>query len=188
MAKFNDVTMGQMEACINRMGGMQNFLTYIRGEGKIVFDTLLTFIGTMKMGAQLAFVTSPASFSEYLSDIHHSNVIREFCGLEVAAAPAVELALHKVDYGADHSPNGRILLELGKKAEVGIAHFVAFLSDNRGTTDRFIFYLRGKNGNLWAVYARWEMGGESDFWYVQAYPADKGHSQQYAGAIVVSRA
>src|SRR3989344_2114592 len=41
-----DVSTGQMEACINRMGGWDNFLRYIGGQGKIVFDTILAFVGT----------------------------------------------------------------------------------------------------------------------------------------------
>ncbi len=37
MAKFNNVTVGQMEACINRMGGVQQFLDFIGGKGQIVW-------------------------------------------------------------------------------------------------------------------------------------------------------
>ena len=40
MAKFNDVTVGQMEACINRMGGMQKFLDFIGGKGEVVWQTI----------------------------------------------------------------------------------------------------------------------------------------------------
>lgn len=42
MAKFNDVTVGQMEACINRLGGMQKFLEFIGGKGQIVWQTVAT--------------------------------------------------------------------------------------------------------------------------------------------------
>jgi hypothetical protein len=30
--KYSDVTMGQMEACINKMGGVENFKRFLRGE------------------------------------------------------------------------------------------------------------------------------------------------------------
>lgn len=40
MAKFNDVTVGQMEACINRLGGMQQFLDFIGGKGQIMWQTV----------------------------------------------------------------------------------------------------------------------------------------------------
>lgn len=42
MAKFNDVTIGQVEACINRMGGMENFSRFIAGQGKIVFGQIIS--------------------------------------------------------------------------------------------------------------------------------------------------
>lgn len=42
MAKFNDVTVGQIEACINRMGGMPQFLDWIAGKGQIVWQTIAT--------------------------------------------------------------------------------------------------------------------------------------------------
>lgn len=35
MAKYNDLTMGQVEAVVNKMGGMKNFHAYLRGEYKL---------------------------------------------------------------------------------------------------------------------------------------------------------
>ena len=32
MAKYNDLTVGQMEAAINKMGGWESFQTFLRGE------------------------------------------------------------------------------------------------------------------------------------------------------------
>ncbi len=43
--KYPKVTAGQTEACINRMGGWSNFLRYIGGQGKIVFNTILSIRG-----------------------------------------------------------------------------------------------------------------------------------------------
>jgi hypothetical protein len=41
MAKYDDVTVEQIEACINRMGGWNNFLSFIGGNGRIVFDSVV---------------------------------------------------------------------------------------------------------------------------------------------------
>ena len=40
MAKYPDVTAGQTEACINRLGGWENFLLFIGGKGKVTFDAV----------------------------------------------------------------------------------------------------------------------------------------------------
>lgn len=48
MAKYPDVTAGQTEACINRIGGWPDFLRFIGGEGRVVFETLPTAIEPLK--------------------------------------------------------------------------------------------------------------------------------------------
>src|SRR5665647_3763728 len=38
MAKYPNVTFGQTEACINRLGGWDNFIRFIGGEGEVVWS------------------------------------------------------------------------------------------------------------------------------------------------------
>lgn len=164
MAKYNDLTTGQSEACINRMGGWDNFLRFIGGEGKIVFETILTLPRTVRLAAQSAATTSKEYFQEAGVVSTGSNFETQFYGLEVPAIAEGELAVRKLTKDSLDAP---ILAELGKKAEISIAQFQAFLATNRGLSEWFIFYLRGNDGNLWAVGA--ELNADSGGWHVSAF-------------------
>lgn len=166
MAKYNDLTTGQSEACINRMGGWNNFLRYIGGEGKVVFETILTILHTVKIFAQTAVTTSKEYFEEAGVVSMGSNFEAQFLGLEVSAVAESELAVRKLTQDSLDAP---ILTELGDKAEISVLQFREFLDANRGSTEWFIFYLKGKDGNVWAVSALWYAGGG---WYVHAYSVD----------------
>ncbi|MCR4279580.1 MAG: hypothetical protein NUV78_02465 [Candidatus Zambryskibacteria bacterium] len=155
MAKYNDLTTGQSEACINRMGGWDNFLRFIGGEGKIVFETILTLLRTVRITAQPTTITSKEYFAEAGVVSAGSNFETQFYGLEVAAVAAGELAVRKLTKDSLDAP---ILAELGDKAETSVSQFRAFLDANRGSSEWFIFYLRGNDGNLWAVSADWNAG------------------------------
>ena len=163
MAKYSDLTVGQSEACINRMGGWDNFLRFIGGQGKVVFETILTLLRTVRIAAQPAVTTSEDYFKEAGVVVMWDNFKAQFLGLEVPATDEVELAVRKLEEGSLDAP---ILAELGEKAETSVSQFKAFLAANRKSQEWFIFYLRGKDGNLWAVHARWRsaLGG----WFVHA--------------------
>ena len=151
MAKYSDLTVGQSEACINRMGGWDNFLRFIGGQGKVVFETILTLLRTVRIAAQPAVTTSEDYFKEAGVVVMWDNFKAQFLGLEVPATDEVELAVRKLEEGSLDAP---ILAELGEKAETSVSQFKAFLAENRKSQEWFIFYLRGKDGNLWAVHAR----------------------------------
>ena len=155
MAKYNDLTVGQSEACINRMGGWDNFLRFIGGQGKVVFETILTLVRTVRIGAQSTVTTSKEYFAEAGVVITGSNFENQFYGFEVAATDEIDLAVRKLEKASLDAP---ILAELGDKAETSPSQFHAFLAANRESSEWFIFYLRGKDGNLWAVRARWRAG------------------------------
>ena len=167
MAKYNDLTTGQSEACINRMGGWDNFLRFIGGQGKIVFESILTLVRTVRIAAQPAVTTSKEYFEEAGVKSTGSNFESQFYGLEVAATDEAELAVRKLEKNSLDAP---ILAELGDKAETSVSQFRAFLATNRESKEWFIFYLRGKDGNSWAVFARWfaDHGG----WRVGAFSVD----------------
>ena len=152
MAKYNDLTVGQSEACINRMGGWDNFLRFIGGQGKVVFETILTLLRTWTCPAQPAVTTSKEYFEGAGVKWMGKNFEAQFLGLEVLETSKVELAVRKLDQNSLDAP---ILTELGDKAETSPSQFRTFLAANRESTEWFIFYLRGKDGNLWAVDANW---------------------------------
>ena len=161
MAKYPDVTSGQTEACINRMGGWDNFIRFIGGQGKVIFESILTLLRTMRVAAQPAATTSKEYFAEAGVVSVGSNFEGQFYGLEVPATEEVELAVRKLEEASLDAP---IMAELGDKTETGVSQFRAFLAANRKSSEWFIFYLRGKDGNLWAVNAYWhtDYGG----WHV----------------------
>ncbi len=181
MAKYNDVTAGQTEACINRMGGWENFLRFIGGQGEIVFKTLLTLLRTVRMPAQPAVTTSKQYFAEAGAKWFGNNFESQFLGLEVPVTDVAELAVRKLEQSSLDAP---ILTELGDKAETSVSQFKQFLADNRGSTEWFIFYLRGKDGRLWAVRADWSAG--RDGWGLRANSVGNPHGWG-AGDRVVSR-
>lgn len=165
MAKYNDVTIGQTEACINRMGGMQNFLRFIAGSGRIVFDSLSTILREVSLGAQSNSVVSKKYFEDvgvkWMSD--HFN--KQFIGLEVPFVGSADFIVREIKQS---SSDAAIITELGGvvRAETSVLHFRDFLSRENGSKEYFIFYLRGKDGNLWSVYAYWR--AESSGWDVDA--------------------
>ena len=181
MAKYSDLTVGQSEACINRMGGWDNFLRFIGGQGRVVFETILTLLRTVRVAAQPAVVTSEDYFKEAGVAVMWDNFKAQFLGLEVPAIDEVELAVRKLEEGSLDAP---ILTELGEKAETSVSQFKAFLAVNCKSQEWFIFYLRGKDGKLWAVSAYWyaDYGG----WYVYANRVDYP-GRWIAGNQVVSR-
>src|SRR3989344_3580276 len=181
MAKYSDLTVGQSEACINRMGGWDNFLRFIGGQGKVVFETILTLLRTVRIAAQPAVTTSEDYFKEAGVVVMWDNFKAQFLGLEVPATDEVELAVRKLEEGPLDAP---LLAELGEKAETSVSQFKAFLAENRKSQEWFIFYLRGKDGNLWAVYAYWysDYGG----WHVNADEVTNP-DRWFAGHQVVSR-
>lgn len=166
MAKYPDVTAGQTEACINRMGGWDNFLRFIGGQGKIVFDPnpLLTLLRTVEIPAQPKLVTSKEYFEEAGVRWMGNNFHAQFLGLEVPATGPSTLKVEKLE---KDSLDTEILAKLGDKAEISIQEFKTFLATNRESSGWFIFYLRGKDGNLWAVGVHWRAGYGG--WYVSAF-------------------
>lgn len=74
MAKFNDVTVGQMEACINRLGGMQHFLEFIGGKGEVVWQTIATLYSVIvDYNQSLAEMISEGKYDWVGSDINLKN-------------------------------------------------------------------------------------------------------------------
>gem|GEM_PF-1623539 len=168
MAKYPDVTAGQTEACINRMGGWHNFLRFIGGQGKIVFDPnpLLTLLRTVEIPAQPKLTTSGDYFEEAGMKWMGDNFQAQFFGLEVSATEPSNIKVSKLE---KDSLDVEILANLGDEAEISIQEFKTFLATNRESSGVFIFYLRGNDGNLWAVRAGWSVISQS--WSVGASPA-----------------
>jgi len=164
VAKFNDVTVGQMEASINRMGGMENFLRYIGGAGKIVFETLLTIIRSVQIDSIPASTVSKQLLSEAGVVWTSDDFKTQFMGLNVAPVQASTLTVSKLEKALVDGP---ILTELGDKAEMSITQVLEFMNKNRKREGRFLAYARGLDGELWAVRFAWDSANGG--WHVFAY-------------------
>lgn len=166
MAKYPDVTAGQTEACINRMGGMQNFLRFIAGSGEIVFDSIFRYLRKVTLSAQPALTTSGKYFEDARVVWMSRNFQEQFFSLEVPSLSSADFIVRRLEQNSLDAP---IIAELGgeEKAETSASHFTDFLKKNAGLTELLIFYLRGKDGNFWAVAPNWNAayGG----WLVNAY-------------------
>ncbi|MEX2014028.1 MAG: hypothetical protein WD896_01590 [Parcubacteria group bacterium] len=132
--------------------------------------------------AQLAVhaVTSKQYFEEAGAKWFGSNFEDQFFGLEVPPVQNGELAVHRLE---EPSFDESILAALGDKAEISVSEFKAFLAKNRESREWFIFYLRGKDGNLSAVGAFWNAGNG---WNVNANSVTNPNKWN-AGNQVVSR-
>ena len=158
-----------------------SILPVLRGRAKVVVNSILTFVHSLHLAAQSAVTTNDQYFEEAGVKWTGSNFKAQFLGLEVAATGGAALAVRKLEEDSLDAP---ILAELGDKAEISVSQFRAFLAANRESKEWFIFYLRGKDGELWAVYADWYSG--SGGWYVYA-DSVAGPDRWDAGLRVVSR-
>ena len=133
---------------------LAKLLLVVRGRAEVVVRSILIFLRSVKVSAQPAVITSEEYFKEAGIGWMGNNFKAQFLGLEVPATGEAELNVHKLEEG---SVDGPIITELGgeEKAKISVSQFSAFLKDNRGSAEWFLFYLIGKDGKLWAVSARW---------------------------------
>ena len=195
MAKFNDVNVGQMEACITRMGGMPNSLRYIGGQGELVFKAILALVTTVKLPAQPRFVARE-KFVKDTSDKAVVKIAYIWDGfnrfLNKVEEPVGEMELAVPTLTKDLQDQ-EIREELGaEKEETPLSQFYAMLArqghGQKGDllTDGYanIFYIRDGEGTLWAVRAYWY--SDSGGWGVDAGSVTNPHRWD-AGNQVVSR-
>lgn len=162
-------------------GMFDAILPVLRGRAKVVVNSILTFLRAVQISAQAATTTSKEYFEEARVAWISDNFQNQFLGLEVAESPEADLVVSRLEEDTLDVP---ILAELGDKAEISPSQFRAFLAANRGSTEYFIFYLRGKNGELWAVRARWHAGYGG--WRVSAHSVSRPDGW-YTGSLVLSR-
>lgn len=145
-----------------------------------VVKSILTFLRTVRVSAQPAVTTSEEYFEEagvvWANDIFQA----EFYGLDLPATKEIELAVRKLE---EASLDASILAELGDKAEISVSQLCAFLSENRESSEWFIFYLNGRNG-VWAVRAFWFVGSGGWFVFARSVAGPNGWGQ---GRRVVSQ-
>ena len=73
----------------------------------------------------------------------------------VEACDEVKLRVSRL---LENSLDKLILEELGDKVEISPTQLPAFLDQNRGSVEWFIFYVKDTEGTLWAGSASWGAG------------------------------
>lgn len=130
-------------------------LLVIRGRAEVVIKRILTFLHAVQISAQPAITTSEEYFKEAGVVWMIDDFRAQFLGLEVPTTREIRLAIHRLE---KDSLDKSILDELGNKAEISVSQFIEFLNAHHGSEEWFIFYLKGKNGDLWAIRALWHQG------------------------------
>lgn len=160
---------------------LASLLFVVRERAEVVAKSIFTLLRTVKIAAQPDVTTSKEYFKEAGVVVAGSNFEDQFYGLEVPATEETELAVHRLEQASVDAP---ILAELGNEAEISVSQFRVFLAANRESQEWFIFYLRGRDGNIWAVHACWNSFSRE--WHVRAYSV--GYPNVWSqGFLVLSR-
>lgn len=185
MSKYNDLTVGQSEACINRMGGWENFLRFIGGQGRIVFDTILELVNPkITVSARDRFVVAD-NFKKGNAGIYYlDDNFKKWFEIKVETkVPAARLSSRKL---MQSSLDGPIKAELGENHEMFLAWLfekIEAQADGREGESLVNGY-----ANIWYVYGRvvYACWGTGAGWYVTAYEVT--HPDPWsAGFLVFSR-
>ncbi|MEX2341241.1 MAG: hypothetical protein WD605_02885 [Candidatus Paceibacterota bacterium] len=179
--KYPDITLGRVEAVWNKLGGEEGVQRFLSSAVEIVVKNILTPLRTIAVSAQPAATVSKRWLKEAGVVWTGGNFETNFFGLKVAATEAADLSVRRLEQSSLDAP---ILTDLGDKAEIGISQFRAFLAENCESKECFVFYLHGKNGELFAVHAYWysDDGG----WLVEVNSVARP-LRWSAGGHVVSR-
>ncbi len=107
---------------------------------------------SVEIETQPAVVVSEKYFEEAGIKRVHDNFPGPFLGME---APAITDSVLKAQ-GIEISSNTHYIHEeLGERAQISIQEFVGFLKKGRRSSGAYVFYIRGRDGDLFAVFCRW---------------------------------
>ena len=162
--KYGNLTLGQIEAGINKIGGEEAFMRLLRDGlliSEVIVKKLLEFVRTVSLAAVDKFVaaekfrlgkTIDGIKVRWLGD----NFKAGFLSKE-EQTPALEIREHEL---LKNSRDPAIITELGgeENVEITLGQFWEFLK----TADRrfwYVAYIRDTKDVLWAVNAHWNSGG-----------------------------
>jgi aspartyl-tRNA(Asn)/glutamyl-tRNA(Gln) amidotransferase subunit C len=151
-----------------------------------IIGSALKCVDIVKVAAQPLIVTSEQYFNEAGIVDMSESFQAQFLGLKIKATPKTKLYIRKLT-----SPILDVSLraKLGGKAAISVSQFRAFLFPKKGGLEWFLFYLQGKNRNLWVVYAYWRCFIDGYGWTVSANPCVDDNKYGWpANHQVVSRA
>lgn len=175
--KYNDLTLGTIEAIVNKLGGMEGVGRFLRGGLVVKAAELLREVARAAVGGAARFVARDhltAANIGWMSD----DFKRYFLNVVEEKVEGVTLTVHRLKKASLGAP---ILSELGDCAEISLAHFFELMKrQSKGEAGPLlvngwanIAYIRGNDGNLWAVDAYWNDTDRD--WDVYVYSVEDPH-------------
>lgn len=189
--KYSGLTLGEIEAIVNMLGGVEGVKKFLRGElvvSEAQAEGLLRHITTTSVSGANRFVADKESLKA-------ANIGWTSGHFERLFLPKVEMAAFDtlaVSELTEASTDALILEELGDRAEISLTHFFRLLerqANGEGgllliNGDVNIAYIRGVDGNLWAVNANWD--DKHRYWFVFAGSVERS-GKWLEGCRVLSR-
>ncbi len=174
--KYGKLTLGQVEAIVNKLGGEEGVQQLLSGALMVVkasISALLEEVGIVSLPATGKFITS-YHFATGNKEVKIACVWDNFQNnfLSKVENPQGKTTL-RISKLKKNSLDASILAELGSKAETTLANIWELLKkQTNGESGKLltngyanIFYVRDSKGVLWAVRVRWH----GDGWCVNAY-------------------
>lgn len=185
-----NLTMGQLNACVKKMGGEKVLVAFLREEYELVkvakaVQKLLTQIGDLvvipttetNFIAAEKFVFGTGSDTELKISYSGSNFQKWFLGKVENSRKVSKLKVQKLRKKSLDQP---ILDELGgeEKAETTLCEMFGFLKTAPHTW--YIFYVKDVSDRLRAVSAHWDNGG----WGLSGYELHASFEWDADGHVV----
>ncbi|MEK7562094.1 MAG: hypothetical protein AAB509_00230 [Patescibacteria group bacterium] len=187
--KYNDITLGQVEAVWNKLGGMEGVERFLRGEVTFKQPALLRKLASVQVDAVVRLVADEKTRKDANVGWTGDNFKKFFLGNVEEDVEAIIVAVHRLGQSSLDAP---IMTELGDRAKIKIAHFFELLKKQSRGEDGVLLtngyanvaYIKGSDGNVWAVRAYW--GSYSSYWSVEANSVGSP-SMWVAGVQILSR-
>ena len=192
--KYGELNLGQIEAVVNKLGGMDGVSRFLSNEQLVVKAAeLLKLVREAAVGGTERFVAAdafrannPAGIKFFLGD----NFKKFFLGKTEENVESTTLNVHRLK---KPSRDPEIMAELGaEKRVVKLAHFYELIKAQANGQKSLLLvdgcanvaYIEDENENLWAVNAYW--GSFNREWSV--YAGSVGDPDEWgAGIRVLSR-
>ncbi len=187
---------GTMEAIVNKLGGEEAAMAFLRGVFEVVRVKLLDILGTVKTSATTERFVAKQKFVKDSKEIKFYGIWDNFTAWFLAGDGKIEehVGEQTLSYGnlTKDSVDGPIIEELGGEAKVETtlsAIYGLLLKQPKGEEGALltngyanIFYVRDVNGTLRAVDASWHDGG----WYVYASSVESTLAWDAGGRVFSS--
>jgi hypothetical protein len=175
--KYATLDLGTIEAVFNKLGGMDGAQRFLSGKLMLVDaqppkpEQLLSRITTAQVIGSQRFVCDKAALKKANIGWTGSNFDQHFLGMNEKNVDGANLAVHKLERNSLDSP---IRTELGERERTAIAWMIQLIEAQKNGEKGVlltngcanIFYIVGKDGNVWAVDAYWDSC--SHYWRVGA--------------------